>query len=223
MRHLAAAAFLGFAILGCAILRFNTTSAVAGELVAMAPSADAADARLPRKLMRLPGDGQDGAAEEAPPRGLSVERMLAQWRRRARSNATAEGVGAIARGAPQRQLLYGPPAGCYTIRDGRLMVIFHVEGLWDIPGGEAEPDETPEQTAAREVWEETGWNVSIDGLIQVTQNGFFIFRCHTITGEPHGIADPHEVVSWNWFLKSDIEASTPWRFREEQELFISLF
>lgn len=223
MRHLAAAAFLGCAILGCVILRFGRPSAVADEPVATAPSADAVAAQVPRKLLRLTEDGQHGAAEEAPPHGLSVERMLAQWRRGARSNATAEGTGTVARGAPQRQLEWGPPAGCYTIRDGRLMVVFHVEGLWDIPGGDAEPNETPEQTAVREVWEETGWNVTTDGLIQVTPNGFFIFRCHTILGDPLGIADPHEIVSWNWFTQADVAASTPWRFPEEQELYISLF
>lgn len=223
MRHLAAAAFLGCAVLGCAILRFNRPSAVVDEPVATALSADAAAARLPRKLLSLPRDGQHGAAKETPPRGLFVERMLAQWRRGARSSAATEGTGTAARGKPPRQLQFGPPAGCFTVRDGNLMVVFHVEGMWDIPGGEAEPNETPEQTAVREVWEETGWNVTTDGLIKVTQNGFFIFRCHTITGEPFGIADPHEITSWNWFTQADVTASTPWRFPEEQEFYASLF
>lgn len=33
-------------------------------------------------------------------------------------------------------------------------------GLWDIPGGHVEPDETPLEALAREVYEETGWRVS---------------------------------------------------------------
>jgi 8-oxo-dGTP pyrophosphatase MutT (NUDIX family) len=32
-------------------------------------------------------------------------------------------------------------------------------GLWDIPGGHVEPDETPLEALAREVYEETGWRV----------------------------------------------------------------
>jgi 8-oxo-dGTP diphosphatase len=33
-------------------------------------------------------------------------------------------------------------------------------GLWDIPGGHVEPDETPLEALAREVYEETGWRVT---------------------------------------------------------------
>ena len=32
-------------------------------------------------------------------------------------------------------------------------------GLWDIPGGHVEPNETPLEALAREVYEETGWRV----------------------------------------------------------------
>jgi ADP-ribose pyrophosphatase len=50
--------------------------------------------------------------------------------------------------------------------DGRLVLIrsyrFHVHKvLWELPAGTREPDESPDQTARRELEEETGYRASI--------------------------------------------------------------
>jgi RimJ/RimL family protein N-acetyltransferase len=53
------------------------------------------------------------------------------------------------------------------IRDGRNRVFAHrrsptrrlLPGTWDVVGGHTEPGETPEQTLAREIEEETGWRL----------------------------------------------------------------
>lgn len=51
--------------------------------------------------------------------------------------------------------------------DGRVLLV--KEGYdrrrWSLPGGAIEPGETPEETAIRETFEETGLRVAIDHLI----------------------------------------------------------
>jgi 8-oxo-dGTP pyrophosphatase MutT (NUDIX family) len=46
---------------------------------------------------------------------------------------------------------------------GRLL-LFHSEDFWFTPGGGIEADETTEQAAARELWEETGLRLAPDQL-----------------------------------------------------------
>jgi ADP-ribose pyrophosphatase YjhB (NUDIX family) len=48
-------------------------------------------------------------------------------------------------------------------------------GLWSLPGGRVEPGESDEQAVVREVWEETGLDVTVGrllGIVEIsTQNG----------------------------------------------------
>ncbi|SMX77694.1 ADP-ribose pyrophosphatase YjhB, NUDIX family [Brevibacterium aurantiacum] len=48
---------------------------------------------------------------------------------------------------------------------GRVLLVLRGQepekGCWSVPGGCAEPGETPAQTARREAWEETGLHVEI--------------------------------------------------------------
>lgn len=69
-------------------------------------------------------------------------------------------------------------------------------GLWEFPGGQMEPGETPEETAIREVREETGFNVVPRGKLAVIKHSYTRYRVtmHAyLMGFPEG-ADPGEPV-----------------------------
>jgi 8-oxo-dGTP diphosphatase len=62
--------------------------------------------------------------------------------------------------------------GCYAVvvERGRILLAHWNEGgmnAWTLPGGGLEPGEQPEQGAVREVREETGYDVALDGLLGV--------------------------------------------------------
>ena len=50
--------------------------------------------------------------------------------------------------------------------DGRVLLVRHTYGRlnWELPGGGAEPGEAPDETAIREICEETGLEVEIERL-----------------------------------------------------------
>ena len=52
--------------------------------------------------------------------------------------------------------------GCIIVKDGKVLLIEQVSGHWGFPKGHVEHDEEEEQTALREVKEETNLDVKID-------------------------------------------------------------
>ncbi len=109
--------------------------------------------------------------------------------------------------------------GAYAIvHDERGVLLAHWQdgshGGWTLPGGGMEPGEHPEATVAREVREETGFEVRVDGLIGVgsilipgqarltgpgrpLQGLRIVYRCTIVGGalavEQHGSTDD---VGW---------------------------
>ena len=85
---------------------------------------------------------------------------------------------------------------CYLIKDNKVVVTKYKEGnekagYYEIPGGKIEEGETPEQTAIREMKEETGIkirNLKYKGnMIIECPNRIFdfdVFLCNECEGEP---------------------------------------
>jgi len=87
-------------------------------------------------------------------------------------------------------------AACVILDDeGRVLLVHHTYGRlnWELPGGAAEPGEAPDETARRELLEETGVRAELDRLTGVyfePGHDFgpmvhFVFRCRW-----HGRLDP---------------------------------
>jgi len=83
----------------------------------------------------------------------------------------------------------------------------HGEGTWTMPGGKFEFGETFEESAAREVIEETGIEVNQDKLKlislsndKVTDAHFVTigFLCEDFKGEAK-VMEPDEITEWRWF------------------------
>ncbi len=86
------------------------------------------------------------------------------------------------------------------------------EGTWTLPGGGMRYKETPEETACREVKEETDIDVREEDLVKVsatddrTEDAHFItigFYCDEFEGEAK-VMEPDEIVEWKWFDKNDL-------------------
>ncbi len=72
-----------------------------------------------------------------------------------------------------RVVFYDPKvaAVCLVEQDGRVLMIRRATdlgyGLWSLPGGFVDRGEVVEAAAAREAWEETGLEVTVDALIDL--------------------------------------------------------
>ncbi len=85
------------------------------------------------------------------------------------------------------------------------------EGKWFLPGGKVELNESPETAAHREVKEEAGCNITINGIFYFRYNHGFIdnylalFYSATLVGEEliKTIADKHS-LEVKWFTYDEI-------------------
>ena len=80
--------------------------------------------------------------------------------------------------------------------DGKMLITrrradAHLGGLWELPGGKREPNETFERCLARELREELGIEVEVGGLFEEILHAYAektvhlkFFVCKLISGKP---------------------------------------
>lgn len=103
-----------------------------------------------------------------------------------------------------------------VIRDNKVLLGkrkgSHGTGTWAFPGGHLEFGETPEQTAKRELFEETG--LTAEHVVRgpytndiMSEEGKHYITLVTIVqnamGEPQ-VKEPQKCESWEWFAWNDL-------------------
>jgi len=119
------------------------------------------------------------------------------------------------RPGPKRPLSLG--AGALVVHDQRVLLVRSTYGVtkgrYLLPAGRINPDELPDQAAARETFEETGLRVEIEGLIGVRlwvmddgeHNYFFMFRARLLSPISDLRLDTRELDDARFFSKEEMQ------------------
>jgi len=97
-------------------------------------------------------------------------------------------------------------------QDGKILVglrrsATHGDGVWQLPGGHLEWSEDVEACAAREVLEETGLDIRVDGRGPWSADYFpesgrhyvTVFILATVIGGIPEVREPDKCERWEWF------------------------
>jgi 8-oxo-dGTP pyrophosphatase MutT (NUDIX family) len=112
------------------------------------------------------------------------------------------------------------PCAGVLIRDdaGRVLLVRHVEGRWQLPGGAIDPDESPAEAARRECLEEASVEVELGRIAGVFggpeyrvayANGdevgvvSIVFEAEIVSGTPQ--AGDDETQDVGWFAPEELE------------------
>jgi ADP-ribose pyrophosphatase YjhB (NUDIX family) len=119
---------------------------------------------------------------------------------------------------PRRPLTIG--AGAIVVHDNRVLLVRNIRGVtkgrYLLPAGRVNPEELPDQAAARETFEETSLRVAIDGLMGVRiwvmddgeHNYFFMFRAKLLSPISELQPNLEEIDDARFFTKEELDALT---------------
>jgi 8-oxo-dGTP pyrophosphatase MutT (NUDIX family) len=109
---------------------------------------------------------------------------------------------------------------CYIVRDDQILLgmkkLRFGAGKWNGFGGKVDQGETLHESAAREVFEESGIATSPDSLIYCADIMFYfgespMFQCHVfIAKEWHGEAHESDEMMPQWFPIHDLPLRDMW-------------
>jgi len=97
-----------------------------------------------------------------------------------------------------------------VFRDGELLLVRErMDGGWTMPGGWADVGDVPSEAVEREVWEETGFQVSAEKLVGVYDANRtnpmeifhaykIVFFCEILAGEPRPSHETSEVEFYGY-------------------------
>ena len=106
--------------------------------------------------------------------------------------------------------------GCFISRNNQVLLIQQTTGLWAIPGGHQDNQESGQETARRETLEESGYHVSVGEELIIMRDAFHIYRCNILPIPQQGL-DKDEVRQVQWISHEDIIQGLNWRFPDEAE------
>ncbi len=107
----------------------------------------------------------------------------------------------------------GVVAGCVVKQEGKYLLVQEkqqkVYGLWNLPAGYVDKGETVEQAAVREVKEESGYDVELDGLIglyheETTRPLKYAYHARITGGKLK--AQESEILDVKWLSYEEITA-----------------
>lgn len=98
-------------------------------------------------------------------------------------------------------------------KDGKFLLVQQAKekykGKWNLPAGSLEPNESIFEGAKREIYEETGCNVELTGILQISNRVFedkvfvgFMFSTKLLSEKIH--FDTTEILDVKWFSYEEL-------------------
>jgi ADP-ribose pyrophosphatase YjhB (NUDIX family) len=112
-------------------------------------------------------------------------------------------------------------AGAIVVHDNRVLLVRNIHGVtkgrYLLPAGRVNPNELPDQAAARETFEETSLRIEIDGLMGVRiwimddgeHNYFFMFHANLLSSISELRPNLEEIDDARFFTRAEMDALTP--------------